>query len=106
MQVARIKLSGKDPKVLDEICNEIKEIAKKFGVNYRGPIPLPTKILKVVTLKTPCGDGTGHGNATYDKWEMRIHKRLIDVQADERALRQIMRINIPTDVHIEIKLIG
>jgi len=106
MQIARIKLSGKDPKELDNICSDIKDVAKKFGIDYRGPIPLPTKILKVVTLKTPCGDGTGHGNATYDKWEMRIHKRMIDVQADDRALRQIMRVNIPTDVHIEIKLIG
>jgi len=106
MQVARIKLTGKDPKKLDSICSEIKEIAKKFGIDYRGPIPLPTKKLKVVTMKTPCGDGTGHGNATYDRWEMRIHRRLIDVQADDRALRQIMRINIPTDVHIEIKLLG
>ncbi|MCS7106447.1 MAG: 30S ribosomal protein S10 [Candidatus Aenigmarchaeota archaeon] len=106
MQVARIKLLGKDPKELDQICNEIKEIAKKLGVDYRGPIPLPTKKLKVVTMKTPCGDGTGHGNATFDRWEMRIHKRLIDVKADERALRQIMRINIPTNVHIEIKLLG
>lgn len=104
MQVARIKLSGKDPKELDSICSEIKEIAKKFGINYHGPIPLPTKILKIVTLKTPCGDGTGHGNATFDKWEFRVHKRVLDVQADERALRQIMRINIPQGVHIEIKL--
>ena len=105
MQVARIKLSGRDPKTLDEICREIIEIAKKLGVDYKGPIPLPTKKLRVVTLKTPCGDGTGHGNATFDHWEMRIHKRLIEVQADERALRQIMRVNIPTNVHIEIKLI-
>ncbi len=104
MQVARIKLSGKDPKELDSICSEIKEIAKKFGVATRGPIPLPTKVMKIVTLKTPCGDGTGHGNASFDRWELRIHKRVIDVQADERALRQIMRINIPHGVHIEIRL--
>jgi ribosomal protein uS10 len=104
MQVARIKLSGRDPRELDAICNEIKDLAKRFGVDYRGPIPLPTKILKVVTLKTPCGDGTGHGNATFDRWEMRVHKRMVDVQADDRALRQIMRINIPEGIHIEIKL--
>ena len=104
MQTARIKLSGKDPKELESICAEIKDIAKKFGVSYHGAIPLPTKILKVVTLKTPCGDGTGHGNATFDKWEMRIHKRVMDVQADDRALRQIMRVNIPQGIHIEIKL--
>jgi small subunit ribosomal protein S10 len=104
-QVARIKLSGKDPRELDSICNEIRDVAKKFGIDYHGPIPLPTKILKITTLKTPCGDGTGHGNATYDKWEMRIHKRVVDVQADDRALRQIMRVNIPQDIRIEIKLL-
>jgi len=104
MQVARIKLSGKKPEELDSIANEIKDIAKRFGVTTKGPIPLPTKIMKVVTLKTPCGDGTGHGNATFDKWELRIHKRVVDVQADDRALRQIMRINIPQGIHIEIKL--
>ncbi len=106
MQTARIKLSGRNPEELGSVCSEIKEVAKKFGVSYKGPIPLPTKKLRVVTMKTPCGDGTGHGNASYDKWEMRIHKRMMDVQADERALRQIMRINIPTNIHIEIRLIG
>jgi small subunit ribosomal protein S10 len=104
MQTARIKLSGKNPNGLNEICDEIRDIAKRFGVSYRGPIPLPTKILKVTTMKTPCGDGTGHGNATYDKWEMRIHKRVLDVQADQRALRQIMRVNVPQGIHMSIQL--
>ena len=106
MQIARIKLSGKSPQELDTISNEIREIAKKFGIDYHGPIPLPTKKMRITTLKTPSGDGTGHGNATWEKWEMRIHKRVLDVQADDRALRQIMRVNIPTNVRIEIKLLG
>lgn len=102
--MARIKLSGRKSKELDAVCDEIKDIAKKSGVDYRGPIPLPTKTIKVTTMKTPCGDGTGHGNATYDRWEMRIHKRLVDVQADDRALRRIMRVNIPRGVHVSIQL--
>jgi small subunit ribosomal protein S10 len=36
---------------------------------------------------------------------MRIHKRVVDVQADDRALRQIMRVNIPTGIRVEIKLL-
>ena len=104
MQTARIKLSSKDPKKLSEISEDIRDIAKKFGVDYRGPIPLPTKTLKVTTMKTPCGDGTGHGNTSFDRWEMRIHKRVIEVQADERALRQVMRVNIPQGVHMSIQL--
>ncbi len=104
MQKARIKLSSPDPKKLESVCAEIKAIADKFGVALRGPIPLPTKKLKVVTMKTPCGDGTGHGNATWDRFEMRIHKRVIDVGADERTLRQIMRVTIPDGVLISIEL--
>ncbi len=104
MQMARIKLSGRNSKELDDICIEIIGIAKKFGVDWRGPIPLPTKKLKVTTMKTPCGDGTGHGNATFDRWEMRIHKRVIDMQADDRALRQVLRVQIPQNIHISMKL--
>jgi small subunit ribosomal protein S10 len=103
MEYARIKLAGKDYKELEEICKQIKEIADKYGVSTRGPIPLPTKNLKVVTLRTPCGDGTGHGNATWDRWEMRIHKRVIDIGANERALRQVVRIQIPEGVKIDIE---
>ena len=104
MQKARIKLMSRDSKKLDEVCMELKEITDKFGVAMHGPIPLPTKKLKVTTMKTPCGDGTGHGNATWDRWEMRVHKRVIDISSDERTLRQIMRVTIPDGVSISIQL--
>jgi len=103
-QKARIKLSSPHIDRVEKVCGELKAIAKRFGVVMKGPIPMPTKKLKVTTMKTPCGDGTGHGNATYDRFEMRIHKRMIDISADERALRQIMRVNVPDGFHISIKL--
>jgi len=104
MEYARIKLAGRNIDEIVSICNEIRDIAKKYGVSIRGPMPLPTKRLKVQTLKTPCGDGTGHGNATWDRWEMRIHRRIVDIGANERALRQVVRIPIPEDVKIDIEL--
>ncbi len=97
---ARIRLSGLNPKDLDRICKQIREIAEKTGVEISGPVPLPTKRLVVPVRKSPDGEGS----ETWDHWEMRIHKRLIDIAADERALRQIMRIQIPKDVNIEIVL--
>ncbi|RLI85538.1 MAG: 30S ribosomal protein S10 [Archaeoglobales archaeon] len=97
---ARIRLSGLNPRDLDRICQQIKEIANKTGVAMSGPIPLPTKRLVIPVRKAPDGEGS----ETYDHWEMRIHKRLIDIAADERALRQIMRIQVPKDVNIEIVL--
>ncbi len=104
MEFARIKLAGRNYKEVLQICDQIKDIAKKYGSTVRGPIPVPTKKLKVSTLKTPCGDGTGHGNATWDRWEMRIHRRIIDIGANERALRQVVRIPIPEGVKIDIEL--
>lgn len=104
MEFARIKIAGRSIDELNEICSLINDIAKKAGVSFRGPIPLPTKKLKIQTLKTPCGDGTGHGNASWDRWEMRIHRRIIDIGANERALRQVVRIAIPEGVKIDIEL--
>ena len=100
MQTARIKLAGRDPKQLDTICADIKDIAEKTGVDMRGPIPLPTKRLKVTTRKSPDGEGT----ATWEHYEMRVHKRLIDLGLDERALRLVMRVPIPEGLNIEIEM--
>ncbi len=99
-QRARISLSGTDPKKVDSVCRQIREIGQKTGVDLAGPIPLPTKRLRVPVRKGPDGGGT----STIDHWEMRIHKRLIDIDADERTLRQVMRIQVPDGVNIEIVL--
>jgi len=100
MQIARIKLSSTNHKELDKVCNEIKEIAEKTGVDMAGPIPLPTKKLKITTRKSTDGEGS----STFDRWSMRIHKRVIDIEADERTMKHIMKIRIPEEVQIEIEL--
>ena len=100
MQTARVKLSSVDIHKIDALALEIKDIANKFGASVAGPIPLPTKRMKVVTRKNPSGNGT----AVFDRWEMRVHKRVVEVGMNERALRQIMRVEVPEEVNIEIEL--
>ena len=100
MQKARIKLASTNIEKINEVCKHITEISEKTGVDMRGPIPLPTKKLKLTTRKSPCGDGA----ATWERYEMRIHKRLIDLGIDERALRLVMRVPIPEGLHIEIEM--
>ncbi|MBI2148004.1 30S ribosomal protein S10 [Candidatus Woesearchaeota archaeon] len=101
MQKARIKLASTQIEKINDVCDYISGIADKTGVEMRGPIPLPTKRLKVTTRKSPCGNGT----ATWERYEMRIHKRLIDLGIDERALRLVMRVPIPEGLNIEIEMI-
>lgn len=100
MGKVRIKINSTDINDLNELCNSIKEIAKKSGIVISGPVPLPTKKLKITTRKSPCGDGT----ATFDRYEMRIHKRLIDLPANEKVLHHIMRMKIPKNINIKIEM--
>ncbi len=99
-QSARIKLTSTSLPRLDGVCTEIMGIGKKTGVKIKGPTPLPVKRLNVATRKSPCGSGT----ETYEKWEMRMHRRIIFISADDRAIRQLMRLNIPDEVYIELLL--
>jgi len=101
MQKARIKIASGNIEKVNDVCSYIKDIATKTGVDMRGPIPLPTKKMKVTTRKGPCGNGT----ATWERYELRIHKRLIDLGIDERALRLVMRVPIPEGLNIEIEMI-
>jgi len=101
VQKARIRLTSTDSLKLKSICDELKAIAETTGVKMAGPIPLPTKKLLVPVRKSPCGEGTH----TYDKYELRVHKRMIDIDANERAMRRVMRIKVPDEVYIEIELV-
>ncbi len=100
-QKARIKIASTDIDKINTVCDYIKDISSRTGVSIRGPIPLPTKKLKITTRKTPCGNG----KASFDRYEMRIHKRLIDLGVDERSLRLVMRVPIPEGLNIEIEMI-
>ncbi len=95
----RIFLWSTSPKSLQQVVDQIKEITLKTGVPMRGPIPLPTKRLEIPVFRLPHGEGSKY----WEHWEMKIHKRIIDIAADERVLRRLMRIQIPRDVRIEIK---
>jgi len=101
MQKARINLASADIDKMNQICNSIKAISDKTGVQMKGPIPLPTKKMKLTTRKSPDGEG----KASWERYEMRVHKRLIDLGVDERALRLIMRVPIPEGVDIQIELL-
>ena len=99
-QPARVKLTSKNLIKLSNVCGDIMDIGKKTGVKINGPVPLPVKRLNISTRKSPCGSGT----ETYEKWEMKMHRRIIDISADDKAIRQLMRLKIPDDVYIELSL--
>lgn len=99
-QYARIKLTSTNLPELEKVAKDIRDIAEKTGVRVKGPQPLPTKRLKITTRKAP----TGEGSHTFDHWQLRIHKRILDVQPDDRTMRAITKLRIPEDVKVEMIL--
>merc|ERR1712137_959520 len=88
-----------------EGCSELIKGAKKNKQNMealkvRGPARLPTKVLTVTTRKSPCGEGTN----TYDRYEMRIHKRIIDLYSPKQVVKQITAVSLEPGVDVEVTI--
>jgi len=99
-QRIRIRLKAYDHKSLDQAAQQIVETAERTGAQVAGPIPLPTKIEKFCVIRGPFIDKDSR-----EQFEMRTHKRLIDVlEPSPRTVDALMRLNLASGVDIEIKL--
>lgn len=82
----RITLTSRNVKNLEKVCNDLVSRSKDKQLRVKGPVRLPTKILHHTTRKSPCGEGS----KTWDHYEMRIHKRLIDLHSPSEIVKQIV----------------
>jgi small subunit ribosomal protein S10 len=101
VEATRVLLTSRSKEAIDGLCAEIRRVAMDEGIAMSGPIPLPTKRLRVPVRKGP----DGCGSSSIDHWEMRIHRRLIDIDTDPRVLRYIVRLNLPDGVEIVITMV-
>jgi len=96
----RITLTSRNMKNVERVCEELFKRAKGKKLKYAGPVRMPTKVLRLTVRKSPCGEGS----KTWDRYEMRIHKRLIDLHSPAEVVRQITSINIDPDVEVEVTI--
>eukprot|EP01084_Bolivina_argentea_P261798 442571_1 len=96
----RITLSSRNSKALEKVVSDLMGRAKEQTIKTRGPVRLPTRTLKITTRKTPCGNGTN----TWAVYEMKIHKRLIDLFAPQDVVKNITSINIEAGVDVEVSV--
>ena len=96
----RIPLPSRNVKNLEKVCADLIKGAKDKRLKVKGPVRLPTKTLRITCHKTPCGEGT----TTWDRFEMRIHKRLIDLHSPSEIVKQITSISIEPGVEVEVTI--
>ena len=94
----RMTLKGRETKPLEWACSEIVKRAKGKEYVVKGPVRIPTKILRITVRKSPCGEGTN----TWDRFEMRIHKRVIDIFCPSSVVKDITTFKIDPSVDVNL----
>lgn len=96
----RIKIRAYDHKLIDQSAKQIVETAKRTGAAVIGPVPLPTEKTKYTVNRSTFV----HKNAR-EQFEMRIHKRLIDIASPTpKTIDALSNLNLPAGVDVEIKM--
>lgn len=99
-QKIRIRLKAYDYRVIDKSARTIIETAERTGAIVSGPIPLPTERKLTTVLRS-----TFIHKDSREQFEMRIHKRLIDVlDPTPKTIESLMNLDLPAGVDIEIKM--
>lgn len=95
----RVRLRGFDVEILDQSARSIVQAAQKVRAKVLGPVPLPTRVQKFTVLRSP------HVNKeSREQFEMRTHKRLIDILDPTPALMDaLMKLELPAGVEVDIK---
>lgn len=61
------------------VCEILLQGAHEKHLKVKGPVRLPTKVLKITTRKSPCGEGTN----TWDRFEMRSSSAFCVLSLDQ-----------------------
>jgi len=94
----RITLTSRNPQNIEKVCADLKKLALDKQLHVTGPVRMPTKKLSITTRKAPSGEGTN----TWDRYVMRIHKRLIDLHAPSDVVKQLTSIPIEPGVEVDV----
>ena len=99
LQKLRISVKAYQSGILDNSCAKIVDAVKASGIDAVGPIPLPTKLRRYCVLTSP------HVNKdARDHFEIRTHKRLIDVYSpSEQTMENLRNLDLSAGVDVEIK---
>ncbi|DAA29817.1 small ribosomal subunit protein uS10-like [Bos taurus] len=93
----RTTLTSRNLKFLEKACADLIRVAKEKSLKVKGWVWMPTKTLRV-TRKTPCDEGS----KTWDHFEMRVLKQLIDLYSPSEIVKQITSIIIEPAVKVEV----
>ncbi|XP_036340691.1 40S ribosomal protein S20-like [Rhagoletis pomonella] len=97
---ASVHRSSRNVRSLENVCRDLINSAKSQNLRVKDPVRMPTKTRRITTRKAPCGEGS----KTWDRFQMRIHKRIIDLHSPSEIVKKITSINIEAGVEVEVTI--
>jgi len=96
----RVRIRAYDHKIIDQTTKTIIDTAQRSGSTVRGPVPLPTERTRYTVNRS-----TFVHKDSRDQYEMRIHKRLVDIyDMNPKCIDALTNLNLPAGVDVEIKM--
>ena len=96
----RIRLKAFDHRIIDDSSKKIVETVARTNATVRGPIPLPTDKHRYTVIRGPHVDKDSR-----EHFEMRIHKRLIDILSPTpKIIEALTNLTLPSGVNIDVKM--
>ncbi|EZG48579.1 40S ribosomal protein S20 [Gregarina niphandrodes] len=99
-QRIRLTLHSTDLKAIERVCTDFVRAAQTKKFKTCGPVRLPVRKLRITTRKTPCGQGS----KTWDKFELRMYKRIIDIFGTSAQLNSISNL-APVEHNVDVEVV-
>lgn len=96
----RIRVRAYEHKLLDNSVKQIIDTALRYDAKVQGPTPLPSEIKKYTVNRS-----TFIYKDAREQFEMRIHKRLIDILSPSpKVIEALTNLVLPSGVNIDVKM--
>ncbi|MCL5006965.1 MAG: 30S ribosomal protein S10 [Patescibacteria group bacterium] len=96
----RLRIKSYDHRLVDNSCRQIVDALHRYNAEIVGPIPLPTEFRRYTVNRSTFVHKTSR-----EQFEMRIHKRLIDIlNPNQKLMESLSELNLPAGVDVEIKM--
>ncbi|XP_032450951.1 LOW QUALITY PROTEIN: 40S ribosomal protein S20-like [Lynx canadensis] len=94
----RITLTSCNVQSLERVRADLLRDAKEKDLVVKGPVRMPTKTLRITTRKTLRGEGS----KTWDCFQVRSCRRLIDLHSPSEIVLQITSFGLEPGVEVEV----
>ena len=96
--VTRLTFTSGDRATLDDVVADVKDAARRKGVELNGPHATPPEELRVPLYETVAGE------AVFEEWSYTVYRRRVDVVGHQEFAGSLATRSHPDGVHVAVEV--